>query len=177
VAQALHPCSPLCFNADRLCWLSRVQAAAMLLPPLKHILLHPAPQLKPHLCLVCLMPCLQRKVVKPNVQSMFCCLSGLRLQFCICDGSNCSSCVLCCTPHLTFSPIHHASKSAEHLSRRVTLCTNSRASYAGVMLCTGVVMAFCISVIVCSRRGTQSWHHTYQYLAIGRSFAELHPTP
>lgn len=72
MAQALHPCSPLCFNADRLCWLSRVQATAVLLPPLKHILLDSAPQLKPHLCLICLMPCLQKRSVKLHV-----CLSCL----------------------------------------------------------------------------------------------------
>ena len=71
VAQALHPCSPLCFNADGLCWSGRVQAAAVLLPPLKHILLHPAPQLKPHLCLICLVPCLQKELVKPFC-TMYC---------------------------------------------------------------------------------------------------------
>lgn len=68
VAQAMHPCSALCFNADRLCRPARVQAAPVLLPSLKHILLDPAPQLKAHLCLIRLVPCLQRKDVKPVCQ-------------------------------------------------------------------------------------------------------------
>ena len=68
VAQALHPCTALCFNADRLCRPARVQAAPVLLPSLKHILLDPAPQLKAHLCLIRLVPCLHRKDVEPVCQ-------------------------------------------------------------------------------------------------------------
>lgn len=60
VSQALNPHSPLCLNADRLRRLSWVEAAGVLLPPLKHLLLHPAPQLKPHLCLVGLLSRLQQ---------------------------------------------------------------------------------------------------------------------
>ena len=60
VSQALDPHSPLCLNADSLCRLSRVEAAGVLLPPLKHLIFHPAPQLKPHLCLVGLLSCLQQ---------------------------------------------------------------------------------------------------------------------
>lgn len=67
VAQALHPCTALCFNANRLCRLGRVQAAGVLLPPLKHTLLDLAPQLEPHFCLIRLVPCLQRKLVKPKL--------------------------------------------------------------------------------------------------------------
>jgi len=70
MAHALHPCSTLCLNADRLRGLGGVQAAGLLLPPLKHLLLHPPPQLEPHLRLVGLLPCLPSRHGICSVQTM-----------------------------------------------------------------------------------------------------------